>query len=110
MPVASWVSMNSRLNSSISVTRTPGTSVYCRSSTTGQHVRDPRGTFHEFHDPVSFPSFASIVGERLLPMRFGGEIRPQKANANRFSLKSIVGVKRSDADIESADHRRIEMA
>jgi hypothetical protein len=43
-------------------------------------------------------------------MRFGGEIRPQEANANRFPLKSIVGVKRSNAIFESADYRRIEMA
>ena len=48
---------------------------------------------HEFHNPVSFPAFTSIVGERLLPTWFGGEIRPQKANANRFPLKSIVGRK-----------------
>jgi hypothetical protein len=30
-------------------------------------------------------------------MRLGGEIRPQKANANRFAFETIGGVKRSDA-------------
>jgi hypothetical protein len=38
MPSASWVSTNARSNSSISTSRWPGSSVYCRSSRTGQQV------------------------------------------------------------------------
>src|SRR4030095_16487680 len=67
------------------------------------------GAFHEFHSPISFPRFAAVFGEGLLPMRLGGKIRPQKANANRFPSESILSVKGSHTVFESADHRRIEM-
>src|SRR4029453_11818527 len=77
----------------------------------------PRGTglriynyLCEIHRPVGLPGFASVNRERLLPMRFVGEIRPQEADANRFPLQGIAGVKRSDTIFESAGYRRIEMA
>src|SRR5689334_2850746 len=43
-------------------------------------------------------------------MRPGCEIRPQKTKTNRFSLKGMICVKRSDTVVESADQRRIKIA
>src|SRR5580700_4360297 len=64
-----------------------------------------------FHDPVGFPGLAPIKRECLFPLcRGGGDLRPNKPDADRPSSILIVAVEFPTPVLESARDRRRQSA
>ena len=62
-------------------------------------------------DPVHFPSFSAIVGERLFEVGRGcAEVSPLVADENRFVVDRVDSIELADAILEFADLGRVEDA